>query len=259
MTEAEVAFAQAAQRWRLRRGLSPARPGRGPRRARARVCTTRRPGSPPGWSTSTGAGRTATGEVERRFSKDELCDFLTIYWATGTIASSMRLYAAEARDRWRLAAGERIEVPAAVADFPARARPPAARVEPSGCSPTCAAGPSSTAAATSPPSRSPSCSPRDLTRVPGRALSAALTLAVLADTHLPRGTRRLPDACVERLRAADLVIHAGDFSTVAAYEEIAGSAASWSRVHGNVDDAELRRPPARAPRDRRSRRAPGSR
>jgi pimeloyl-ACP methyl ester carboxylesterase len=59
------------------------------------------------------------GEVERRFSKDELCDFLTMYWTTRTIAPSMRLYWAERRDRWRLAPGERIDIPAAVADFPA--------------------------------------------------------------------------------------------------------------------------------------------
>ena len=58
------------------------------------------------------------GDVETRFTLDQLCDFLTIYWATGTISSSIRLYAAEARDRWKLGAGERIEVPAAVADFP---------------------------------------------------------------------------------------------------------------------------------------------
>ncbi len=65
------------------------------------------------------------GEVERRFSKDQLCDFLTMYWATGTIASSMRLYLGERRARWRLEAGERIEVAAAAADFPAEiARPP---------------------------------------------------------------------------------------------------------------------------------------
>ncbi len=64
------------------------------------------------------------GKVERRFSKDQLCDFLTMYWATGTIASSMRLYLGERRDRWRLEA-KRIEVPAAAADFPAEiARPP---------------------------------------------------------------------------------------------------------------------------------------
>jgi pimeloyl-ACP methyl ester carboxylesterase len=59
------------------------------------------------------------GDVEARFSLDQLCDFLTLYWTTGTISSSIRLYAAEARDRWKLKAGERIGVPAAVADFPA--------------------------------------------------------------------------------------------------------------------------------------------
>jgi pimeloyl-ACP methyl ester carboxylesterase len=65
------------------------------------------------------------GEVERRFTKDQLCDFLTMYWATGTIASSMRLYLGERRDRWRLGPGERIQVPAAAADFPAEiVRPP---------------------------------------------------------------------------------------------------------------------------------------
>ncbi len=58
------------------------------------------------------------GEVERRFSKDDLCGFLTMYWATGTIASSMRLYLGERRERWRLGPTERIEVPCGVADFP---------------------------------------------------------------------------------------------------------------------------------------------
>jgi pimeloyl-ACP methyl ester carboxylesterase len=59
------------------------------------------------------------GDIERRFSKDELCDFLTLYWATGTIASSMRLYWGEARERSRLPEGEQVRVPAAAADFPA--------------------------------------------------------------------------------------------------------------------------------------------
>ena len=36
-------------------------------------------------------------------------------------------------------------------------------------------------------------------------------VAVVSDTHLPRGTRRLPDECVARLAAADVVLHAGDF------------------------------------------------
>ncbi len=42
-----------------------------------------------------------------------------MYWATGTIASSMRLYWGERAERWRPAAGETIDVPAAVGIFPA--------------------------------------------------------------------------------------------------------------------------------------------
>jgi pimeloyl-ACP methyl ester carboxylesterase len=65
------------------------------------------------------------GDVERRFSKDDLCDFLTLYWATGTAASALRLYWAERRERWRMDEGQRISVAAAVANFPGEiVRPP---------------------------------------------------------------------------------------------------------------------------------------
>ena len=57
------------------------------------------------------------GDVETRFSKDDLCDFLTMFWSTGSIASSMRLYWAERRARWRLEPGERIGVPSAIAAY----------------------------------------------------------------------------------------------------------------------------------------------
>ena len=71
-------------------------------------------------------------------------------------------------------------------------------------------------------------------------MSTPRQLALVGDTHLPRGSRRLPDACVERLRAADLVLHTGDFSTAAAYDQIAAIARRLVAVHGNVDDAALR-------------------
>jgi putative phosphoesterase len=64
--------------------------------------------------------------------------------------------------------------------------------------------------------------------------------AVIGDTHLPRGSRRLPEECVRRIAAADLVIHVGDFSTAAAYREIAAIGPELVAVHGNVDDGELR-------------------
>jgi microsomal epoxide hydrolase len=57
------------------------------------------------------------GDLESRFSKDELCDFLTMFWSTGSIASSLRIYWAERRRRWHLGPGETIGVPAAVGAF----------------------------------------------------------------------------------------------------------------------------------------------
>jgi putative phosphoesterase len=65
-------------------------------------------------------------------------------------------------------------------------------------------------------------------------------IAVIADTHLPRGTRRLPDACVERLRHADLILHAGDFTSVAFLEELRGLGPPVEAVYGNMDEPALR-------------------
>ena len=66
-----------------------------------------------------------------------------------------------------------------------------------------------------------------------------LNLAIISDTHLPRGRRRLPDACVERLRAADLILHAGDFTAASVLDELR-ALAPVEAVHGNQDDAALR-------------------
>lgn len=68
-----------------------------------------------------------------------------------------------------------------------------------------------------------------------------MIVAVLADTHLPRGARRLPGACVARLRAADLVLHAGDVVAASVLEELAALGPPLHAVHGNMDDAELQR------------------
>jgi putative phosphoesterase len=65
-------------------------------------------------------------------------------------------------------------------------------------------------------------------------------IAVLADTHLPRGKRRLPDSCTELLKQADLIVHAGDFVTLAVLEELR-SLGELIGVQGNVDDRDVRR------------------
>ena len=68
-----------------------------------------------------------------------------------------------------------------------------------------------------------------------------MLIAILADTHMPRGARRLPDACVQRIASADLLLHAGDFMTAAVMRELEAIGPPLAAVHGNVDDAELRR------------------
>jgi putative phosphoesterase len=66
-----------------------------------------------------------------------------------------------------------------------------------------------------------------------------MKIAIVADTHMPRGGRRLPDACVARLRSSELILHAGDLITRGVLEEL-GAYGELAAVHGNVDDGELR-------------------
>jgi len=66
-----------------------------------------------------------------------------------------------------------------------------------------------------------------------------MDIAIISDTHMPRGRRRLPAECVDRLRAADLIVHAGDLMTLAVLEELKGYG-EVAAVRGNVDDAEVR-------------------
>jgi uncharacterized protein len=65
-------------------------------------------------------------------------------------------------------------------------------------------------------------------------------VAALGDTHLPRGSRVLPAECVRRLRAADLILHTGDHSSLAALEELRGLGPPVHAVYGNADEPGLR-------------------
>lgn len=69
---------------------------------------------------------------------------------------------------------------------------------------------------------------------------APVVVAALGDTHLPRGSRTLPDACVRRLRAADLILHTGDHSSIASLDELHGLGPPVHAVHGNADEPALR-------------------
>ena len=65
-----------------------------------------------------------------------------------------------------------------------------------------------------------------------------MRLAVLSDTHLPRGTRELPARLLAECRAADLILHAGDFTALSVLVELEllGPVAA---VCGNQDDDGL--------------------
>jgi putative phosphoesterase len=67
-----------------------------------------------------------------------------------------------------------------------------------------------------------------------------MRIAVISDTHMPRGTRALPAACLERLRAADLILHGGDVVEEAFLEQLLALGPPVEAVYGNMDDPALK-------------------
>jgi putative phosphoesterase len=66
-------------------------------------------------------------------------------------------------------------------------------------------------------------------------------IAIISDTHMPRGGRRLPAPCAERIACADLLLHAGDFMTLEVLRDLEAIGPPLAGVCGNVDSAELGR------------------
>jgi putative phosphoesterase len=64
-------------------------------------------------------------------------------------------------------------------------------------------------------------------------------IALISDTHLPRGARRLPDRCLAELERSDLILHAGDFVTIGVLDELR-RLAPVEGVAGNMDEPALR-------------------
>ena len=67
-----------------------------------------------------------------------------------------------------------------------------------------------------------------------------MLIAVVSDTHLPRGQRRIPAECWERMAGADLIVHAGDFVARDVLDEIGSLGPRVVAVHGNMDGFDLR-------------------
>jgi uncharacterized protein len=61
---------------------------------------------------------------------------------------------------------------------------------------------------------------------------------VLADTHIPRRSRALPEELVPYLTEADLILHAGDLLEASVLDELSTHAPVYA-VRGNVDLPEV--------------------
>lgn len=62
-----------------------------------------------------------------------------------------------------------------------------------------------------------------------------MEVAIVADSHIPSRASRIPGPFRERLRAADHVLHAGDFDSESALEETREIAPELTAVSGNMD------------------------
>lgn len=74
----------------------------------------------------------------------------------------------------------------------------------------------------------------------GEVLPGPLRLLVLADTHLPRRARQLPEEVEAALAGADVVVHAGDWVDEATLDHLLRRSALVLACWGNNDGEELR-------------------
>lgn len=67
-----------------------------------------------------------------------------------------------------------------------------------------------------------------------------MRLLIIADTHVPKRARDLPDALWSEAEAADVVVHAGDWVSVDLLDALESRARRVIGVYGNNDGPELR-------------------
>jgi putative phosphoesterase len=67
-----------------------------------------------------------------------------------------------------------------------------------------------------------------------------MRLAIISDTHMARGDRRIPDSCLQRCREADAILHAGDLVDLPVLELLRDLGPPVHAIHGNVDGAAVR-------------------
>jgi putative phosphoesterase len=62
-----------------------------------------------------------------------------------------------------------------------------------------------------------------------------MEVALIADTHIPTRASEIPEPFAGRIRAADHVVHAGDFDSQGAFADVQAMAERLTAVSGNMD------------------------
>jgi putative phosphoesterase len=62
-----------------------------------------------------------------------------------------------------------------------------------------------------------------------------MEVAIVADSHIPSRAQRIPEPFRERIRAADHVLHTGDFDSDGALADVKDLAPALTAVSGNMD------------------------
>jgi putative phosphoesterase len=78
----------------------------------------------------------------------------------------------------------------------------------------------------------------DLKDAGASIMSEIHRIGVLSDTHIPQRGARLPDALLRRFEDVELILHAGDLSTLAVLDQLSAYA-PVEAVRGNVEQQEV--------------------
>lgn len=74
----------------------------------------------------------------------------------------------------------------------------------------------------------------------GEGKTVTTRLLLIADTHVPKRAKRLPEAVLRAADDADIVIHAGDWVDLATLDLLESRARVLHGVYGNNDGPDLR-------------------
>lgn len=68
-----------------------------------------------------------------------------------------------------------------------------------------------------------------------------MKILVLSDTHIPQAAEELPAKIYDQLKSADLLLHAGDITSLVFLKNLQKLAKDIKAVYGNMDDLSLRK------------------